>query len=595
MADKCYLVLGGGGMVGFQIAQRIARRLKPDKVVIASLFQQEVRQAIHALEKEFPGVTFIGFWGDVFIRSQFNVEDRQQRRNRRSLLADAENRAGLYDDLFGNTEKAYRRAQLVQLIIEHRPNVIVDAINTATAISYQDIYTASTLARRDLDALIDSRKETQTSVINNRVDQAAETFETLMISQYIPQLIRHVVFIQRAMGEVATRLYIKVGTTGTGGMGLNIPYTHGEDKPSAKLMSKTAIAFAHTGLMFLMARTPSGGEDGVPTVIKEIKPAAMVGWIDITHRSIHQAGKQAYIYESQSETLNEQLTLRVDKKQMERISKLRIPVVDTGENGLFTKGEFEAITSLRQMEFMTPEEIARVVELEIRGVNTGKDVIAAVDGAIMGPTYRAGYLRQQALEELNRIETKTGTPSVALGELGPPELSKLLWESYLLKEVYGTLTAVLKHSQEDEEYDNHHEVDLRRSPSEIAASLHEYLLENPCVAHIITSVGIPILLPDGGTVLRGHFIRIPETAGRQKVDIQPGDIDTWASKGWVDLRPSNIAHWQERFDIMLRAKLRLRGKGSAAVNREAYLYEDIFIGEVVSWIFSNEMRGYRLK
>lgn len=28
------------------------------------------------------------------------------------------------------------------------------------------------------------------------------------------------------MSESGTRLYLKVGTTGTGGMGLNIPYTH---------------------------------------------------------------------------------------------------------------------------------------------------------------------------------------------------------------------------------------------------------------------------------------------------------------------------------------------------------------------------------
>ena len=72
-----------------------------------------------------------------------------------------------------------------------------------------------------------------------------------------PPLIfrQHVILLKQAMEECGTRLYLKIGTTGTGGMGLNIPYTHGEDKPSAALMSKTAIAFAHTGLLFLMART----------------------------------------------------------------------------------------------------------------------------------------------------------------------------------------------------------------------------------------------------------------------------------------------------------------------------------------------------
>jgi hypothetical protein len=84
-------------------------------------------------------------------------------------------------------------------------------------------------------------------------------------------------------------------------------------------------------------------------------------------------------------------------------------------------------------------------------------------------------------------------------------------------------------------------------------------------------------------------------AGKINIDIQAGDIDRWATKGWVDLRPLNLSHWQERFDIMQRARLRLHGKGSAAVNREAYLYKKIFIGEVVGWVFNNETRGYRLK
>ena len=39
---------------------------------------------------------------------------------------------------------------------------------------------------------------------------------------------------------------------------LNIPYTHGEDKPSPQLLNKTAVAFAQTGMLFLMGRTPGG-------------------------------------------------------------------------------------------------------------------------------------------------------------------------------------------------------------------------------------------------------------------------------------------------------------------------------------------------
>ncbi len=65
-------------------------------------------------------------------------------------------------------------------------------------------------------------------------------------------------------------MYFKVGTSGTGGMGVNIPYTHSEERPSRVLLSKTAVAGAQTLLLFLLARTPGG------PLVKEIKPTAAI-------------------------------------------------------------------------------------------------------------------------------------------------------------------------------------------------------------------------------------------------------------------------------------------------------------------------------
>ncbi|MFQ5616970.1 MAG: hypothetical protein ACE5GO_11005 [Anaerolineales bacterium] len=573
-------------MVGFQIARRICRHLDPEKVIIASLFQQEVREAVSALKKECPDVDYVAFWGDVFVRSDFNAGDRQQRLRRFDLLSDDGHRAELYDDLFGDAEGAYQRSQLVQMILEHRPDVVVDAINTATAISYQDIYTASKIARRDLDNYLDA-VETGEGNAGKLRQMMVQASETLFISQFVPQLIRHVVLINRAMREAGTSMYLKVGTTGTGGMGLDIPYTHGEDKPSAKLMSKTAIAFAHTGLLFLMARTAGG------PIVKEVKPAALVGWVDTAFRTIRRRGKTVYVYASQAETLDDKLELRVDESKFERKHKLKMVVADTGENGVFAKGELETITSLRQMEMITPEEIARAVALEIQGINTGKDMITAIDSAVMGPTYRGDFLRRQIIDDLGRLEEEVGVPSVALGELGPPEIAKLLWEAYLLKENYGTLAAVLELSPDEmlEKRANY----PARAPEEISDALGAYLQENPRVRNLITSTGGAILHPDGKTLLRGPFMRIPEVAASDTVALRDGDIDKWAKKGWVDLRPENMACWQDRFWHMRRARQRLHGKGSAAVDRKAYLFNKIFIGEVVGWVFNNEIGGYRIK
>ncbi len=145
--DETFLVLGGGGMIGAQIVRQIARHLAPRRIVVVSLYQREVREAIEQFEREFPTVHFVGFWGNVFWRTEWNTQDRQRQMNRTHLLESEERRTALYDDLFGDIETAYEHSQLVQLILEHRPDVVVDRINTATAISYQDVYEASETTR----------------------------------------------------------------------------------------------------------------------------------------------------------------------------------------------------------------------------------------------------------------------------------------------------------------------------------------------------------------------------------------------------------------------------------------------------------------
>jgi len=558
---ECFLLLGGAGLVGQQVAHRIATYLSPRKIIIASLFEYEVSEALAELKQAFADkpIEWDGEIGNVFVRSEFAHTARPE------LLESSANRDALYDDLFGSYEDAYQKSQLVSLILKHKPDVIVDTINTATAISYQDIDKASAIARRDFERLL---------AASGPASEAEVSFEILLLSQALPQLVRHAQMLHRAMREANTRLYLKIGTTGTGGMGLNIPYTHSEDKPSAKLMTKTAVAFAHTGLMFLMARTPGSA------IVKEIKPGAMIGYADVAHRPItHKAsGRTTGVFNNRQEPLGDSLTLRGDASQYQRMADMTLPVVDTGENGLFTKGEFEAITSLRQMEFVTPEEIALEALLEIKGGNSGRDIIGAIDGAVMNPSYRAGYLRQQVLADMDRLEKETGAHSVALGQLGPPEISKLLWESELLKIEYGTFKAVLE-----------------RQPAEIAEKLFARIQSDARLSHQITSIGVPILTPDGQMIIRGPQISIPEVKDSDEIAIQAGSVDAWAAKGWVDLRAQNMQHWQERFKRMEASRQRMRGRGSAAVNREAYVFDDIRAGEIVGWIFNNEEDGYRIK
>ena len=563
--DRSVLVLGGAGLVGAQVVREIARELEPERIIVASLFRGEVREFLHDTRREFPQVEFVGAWGDVFVRDEFSME-----RRRRLMLSEVQ-REKLYEDLFGDIEDVYNRSSLVQLILRFKPDVVVDCINTATAISYQDVEILSRHTHDLLEKLRQIVDHQDLAALDRLGKDLGRNVSSLLISQSTAQLIRHVQLLHLAMSAVDTRLYLKIGTTGTGGMGLNIPYTHSEDKPSAKLMRKNAIGFAHTGLMFLMARTPNG------PLVKEIKPAAMIGYRKVSYQTVKVRGRPQMRFESASQHLDGRLLLRGDENQFGRIGKLQMAGVDTGENGFFARGEFETITHINQMEFVTPEEIAQQTVLEIKGSNTGYDVIGAIDSSVMTPSYRAGVVRQTALDKLARIEEETNSHSVALGQLGPPELSKLLYEAHLLKLNYGTLDAV-----------------MATPASEISETLYSFLLEHDTLRTTITSIGIPVLVPDGRSLLRGPRINIPESIYHE-VDLSPDNIDIWARKGWVDLRPINYAQWQSRFQQMQRSQHLLHTRGSSAITMKAYLSDSIEIGAIVAWIFINEEKGYRIK
>lgn len=558
MPDRTFLVLGGAGMVGYHAAHRIAVDLQPGRIVIVSLREDEVAAAVENLRRVAPpGVEIVGESGDVFVREEFTHLDRK------ALIKDRSNRERAFEDMLGPINEAYERSRLAQLIGRYRPDVVLDAINTATAISYQDVYTSAIIAERDIDAMLEG------ALVPPNV--VAADIETLILSLTVPQLVRHILILNRALREAGTRMYLKIGTTGTGGMGLDIPFTHSEDRPSARLLTKTAVAFAHTGLLFLMART-----DG--PLVKEIKPSTLIGYSDLGYRKITEQGHTLHRYTAHTARLGDKLELQLDPGGFEGKTILELPVIDTGENGVFTKGEFEVITALGMMEMTTPEEIAIQCVREITGGNTGRDVIAALDGAVMGPTYRAGILRSRAIEQLEAIEEETGTNSVALGQLGPPELSKLLWEAELLKIIYGTPVAI-----EDAD------------PEAMAFATRSLVAERDWLRDTITSLGLPILLPDGDTVLRGPFVRIPEVPGENIVEMDDASRDEWAAKGWVDLRAANWEKWQARVRQMKRASPSATEMGSAAYAAETSVADQIEIGSMVAWVVGRELGGRRIK
>lgn len=560
--DKTVLVLGAWGLVGNAVTRRIIEE-KPKQIIITSLKKEEVISYAKSLRKDFsqlPKNYFIPWWGNILVRNSFKDLDR------RKLLSDPQKRKILIQDTWEElNNKILKNSALYQLINKYKPDIIIDCINTATGIAYQNVYSNYHNLNKKLQ--------------NPSIEILSEEIEKLLCIDYIPQLIRHIQILYNSMHLAKTKIYFKIGTSGTGGMGLNIPYTHSEEKPSRVLLSKSAVAGAHTLLLFLMARTPE------TAITKEIKPAAAIAWKKIKFGTVYKGGKAIELddvpFESTIE-LKDKFSFKPNIALEKSNNVLKSVFIDTGENGIFSRGEFETISAHRQMEFVTPEEIADDIIFEIKGGNTGHDVINALDNATLHPSYRAGYLQHFAAEKLAQLEKENDVHSVAFEMLGPPRLSKLLYEIHLIKLVAGTMKKILE-----------------ISANKFSKDITEIIRNNDKLRNEILSIGIPILLPDGKSLLRGNEIKIPVFTGDDELQISKKKINFWANDGWVDLRIKNFVIWKKRIKAIIDEALSIPEDDTSSHHVRTAQYwnnfEDINIGRIVSWIFIHEEKGRRMK
>jgi len=561
--NKTVLVLGGFGLVGSAVARKLIVE-NPKRIIITSLLLSEAEEAVKKLNVEFPSQGpdyFIPFGGDIFVRDEFKNETRQ------SLLNDPAKRKLLAQDIMEElSSEILKSSSIYKLLKKYKPDIIIDCINTATAIAYQDVYSTY----RSISGAIKNK-----TGYENLIDEV----EKLLCTLYIPQLIRHIQILYSSMNEVGTNIYVKIGTSGTGGMGLNIPYTHSEEKPSRVLLSKSSIAGAHTLLLFLMGRTPNGA------ITKEIEATAAIAWKRIEFGEIKRRGKAIEIPDielTEAIPLKDKFILCSDKTYKTTNKKLMSVFIDTGENGIFSRGEFETITAQKQMEFITPEEIAEVVIYEVKGGNTGHDIVSALDHASMEPTYRAGYMQHMAVKKLAELEKKHGKSSVAFELLGPPRLSKLLYEIHLLRLFNKTMRDI-----------------LNKSPEELSEKSFEIITNDSDLRNEILAIGIPVLLPNGESLLRGGAIKIPAFRGENILDVNEKNINTWANEGWVDLRISNMKKWQSRLTELIEEAETITAINTSSMHVRTKDYwdnfEEINIGKICSWIFIHEEQGKRMK
>src|SRR5437899_9323366 len=137
-------------------------------------------------------------------------------------------------------------------------------------------------------------------------------------------------------------------------------------------------------------------------------------------------------------------------------------------------------------------------------------------------------LRAAALERLRALEHQTKSRSVAYEMLGPPRLTKLLWESHLCALLRPSVRALAQSRATD-----------------LAVEAQTRVERDATLRSHILSVGIPILTPDGERLYRGGQVAVPADGG------DGGDPRSAAPRGWVDLRPEQFGIWITRAREMI--------------------------------------------
>jgi len=622
------LCLGGAGQTGQEIGRRLAG-LHAETIIVHDLSLERSEAAINSIRSGVKGdspTEYVASAGDLFMPGTLNgwefvaCEGPVARAARETgVRPDAAARADLLGRLAHTrlgmfTPATVQDSLIWNLLDAYRPHVVVDSINTATVLGYaadiiQSGRDVTALSHRILGILANGKNdEIPLADLGARIDALAgddahqvqhdlvEMWKTslgMTAQMDTACMIRFVQCLHAAFaGDAETKIpefarYVKVHTTGLGGMGFNIRYTHGdtgEPGLSTKLLGKVCAAGSLTQLLLSLAHTP--GCD-----VRVVVPAAVVGWTMPPDALVrNRAGEVVPVVDS--ETLlacDGSITLRdaldsADERVVDVGEDLEIPHLASGENWPYAVEDITAVTALGQMGSITKEEVAAATIDCIAG-DSRYDILAAIDAALLLPTETAAVERDRLLGTCAR-KHKSGYrfPSVSIGHLGPTT-AKLLYEIEIIRAAFETVARVVE-----------------ETPTRMALRGCGYILEDgegAILRRQILSLGIPVFLakgPDRCGVLLGKRVAHPDPrdtdALARPIDTDDAQVRAWIGSGWVDLTGPRMCFWHDRFREVLDAL-----RNDQAVSRNWFDPDRPFsAGQFLGYLYSisgGQRREYR--
>lgn len=469
----------GTGQIGKAILNNILLSSHPQKIIIHNLTEEESNFVCNKYKKLYPNIEFISSYGNIFM--PYSLKDLNNC-NLYDKSADIINY--FYSEI---TQSTLEKSTIVTLIKKYKPTLIIDAINTATVLgnAYNPEHNYKCYH-----------------------ENSSSCSTKLMVDDYTTKIINFIYSLKYGIETYNVEKYVKVSTTGLGGMGINMPYTHGDNPKinlSSALMGKIAASGVLHQLLWNLEHTMGNN-------ISLIIPATFVGYDSVKSEPI-ETDKGLLLKRTAPKSYKINDKKKIEYNDTITNEYLKFPVVRAGENHVYSKMELNVLTAIGQMEGITKEEVANKVIDCIHG-KSSNDILSALNNAMLKPTYLGREMIYDINSEFSNINYNYG---IATGNLGVT-LSKKLYELFLIKEAYPTVTE-LKNE------------DINNIVKQVNSKITNSIIEE------IITLGIPILDNDNNFYI-GDYSLVPNM--NENNDISEENIEQWSKTGWVDLRKDNI-------------------------------------------------------
>ena len=520
----------GTGQIGKATLFRLLQS-NPKKVIVHNLTKQESEDCINLFRPVFKKTQFIESYGNIFMPYKLKDVTRQDLIKHSKEIIEY-----FYSEL---SEELLKQSTIYNLISKYSPDIVIDAVNSATFLGNS----------------YNPEKE------KNLFDRnSAKCCENLMLDDFVTKIINFVSGLKYALEKYPVKKYIKVSTTGLGGMGLNIPYTHGDNPQfnlSYALMGKVSASGIMHQLLWSLAHTPGFN-------ISLVVPGTFVGLDSVKDENVDNS--YGFVRKIKTPLLY-QLVLGKELKYAANKDGefIHFPVVRAGENHVYSEYELKLLTAIGQMEAITKEEVAKAVTNIIDGDNKS-DLFVAMDKAVLQPTYAGRGMVNDAIKKLQDFRYKYG---VATGNLGG-KTAKELYELYFIKQIAPTVSEVLH--------------------GEITQKVNDYVLKNTELVCEIVSLGIPVLFQNEQIAI-GDYTLLPEKDADKKITKE--HLERWRSQGWIDLSKENMMKWKRVFQEIQEVvdKNKKYTYNSFVNSTNALLKEDYDIAEILAYYYTSRGKG----